>query len=119
MKRDGKKQKVDAKAAVEIEKGLAKKGAKKLTGDDGKKAMERSKECRVRLSLSLSCMSMKATFGPRCTEGKKKKKLLLYRFLLTNIGFLRISVPLFFNTNLPKKKKRENNSLYFNLPPKK
>lgn len=46
MKRDGKKQKVDAKAAVEIEKGSAKKGAQKLTGDDGKKAMERSKECR-------------------------------------------------------------------------
>ncbi|KAI8535401.1 hypothetical protein RHMOL_Rhmol10G0171000 [Rhododendron molle] len=46
MRRYGKQQKVDDKATVDIKKGSAKKGAQKLTGDDGYKAMDRSKECR-------------------------------------------------------------------------
>lgn len=52
MRRYGKQQKVDDKATVDIKKGSAKKGAQKLTGDDGYKAMDRSKECRVRLFVS-------------------------------------------------------------------
>lgn len=77
MRRYGKQQKVDDKATVDIKKGPAKKGAQKLTGDDGYKVMDRSKECRVCLSLSLSCMLMKDMYGPRYIEGKRRRRTII------------------------------------------
>lgn len=79
MRRNGKQHKVNGKAAVEIKKGSAKKGAQKLTGDDGYKAMDRSKECRVCFSLCLSLVcSWKICLVPDIFRKKKTQIIAGY-----------------------------------------